>query len=160
MSRRTRNRLRLGLRVPSRTDCPSQSQAGTGCFLQWRPVRLSESGRQPAVLSLLRVAAVEVSCASTCTVCLVRMVVCLSTTTSGDLNNSILQGPQFFFNLQNFWRMGDLNQNSQTSCPSYPESSSIATLLSGAPVMTFSICPGGGWAVYYIGHKFRTPYTT
>ena len=45
--------------------------------------------------------------------------------------------------------MGGLNQNSQTSCPSNPESSSIATMLSGDPVMTLSICPGGGWAVHY-----------
>jgi len=40
---------------------------------------------------------------STCAVCRVRLVVCLTTTTRGDMNNSILHGPVHnFCSLRNF----------------------------------------------------------
>ena len=56
---------------------------------------------------------------STWTVCRERFTVCLSTTTNGDLNDSMRQGPvQSRWSLRNFWRTGGLGQNIQTSWPS------------------------------------------
>jgi len=121
-SHRTRSKRNLGLSVPQ--DWLSSSILKRGWLspsgMSCPSVGISESGGIPESTSgSVGGGVLHGSKRSKWIVCRERLTVCLSTTTSGDLNDSIRQGPvQSSWSLRNLCRTGGLGQNIQTSWPS------------------------------------------